>query len=151
MRIMCKLTRIVLAWLLMLAIPVQGFAATAMLFCAPSHHSTVGQATSQSFVVDHHSGLPAQAEHQHGDHAESTSASQSGDLSVGHLDFAKIGKAGDGKCSACATCCTGSIIVSTQSFNHAAMTGSELISFIQESFVNYTPEGLDPPPKSFLA
>ena len=149
--VMYKLTRTVLTWLLMFAIPVQGFAATAMLFCAHGHHSTVARAISQSPISDHHAGLPAQAGHQHGDQAKLTSASQSSDLSVAHVASAKIGKVADGKCSACATCCTGSIIVSTQSFSHVAMTSSERISFIQESFVNYTPEGLDPPPKSFLA
>lgn len=147
---MYKWTRILFVWLLMLAIPVQGLAATAMLFCTSSHHSTVGQDFSQSFVVDHHFGLPAQVELRHGAHGKSTSASQSGDLSIGDLAFAKIEKSEDGKCSACATCCIASINVSTQSFNHVAITGSELISFIQKSFVNYIPEGLDHPPKSFL-
>lgn len=149
---MCQLTRTLLAWLLMLAIPVQSFAATTMLFCAPNHHNVVAQSNSQSPAFAHHAGLPANVGHQHGEQAQpASSASQSGDLSVGYVDFAKIGKAGDGKCSACAACCTGSLIVSTHSFSPLAMVGSELISFIQELFVNYTPEGLDPPPKSFLA
>lgn len=148
---MYKLTRIALTWLLMLAIPLQGFAATAMLFCAPGHHGTVGQAISQSLAGNHYSGLAVQVEHQHGDQANATATSPSGDLPVDYLDIKKTEKAGKGKCSACASCCMGSIIVSTKSFSHVAMTGSEMIPFTRKSFVNYTPKGLDPPPKYFLA
>jgi hypothetical protein len=148
---MYKLTRTALTLLLMLAIPLQGFAATAMLFCAPSHHGTAAHAISQSVTVNHHFGLAIKVEHQHGDQVQAISTSPSSDLSVNNFDIKKTAEAGKGKCSACASCCMGSILISTQSFSHVAMTGSETIPFIQKLFVNFTPKGLDPPPKSFLA
>ena len=131
---MRDLTRTLLVWLLMLAVPVQGFAASAMLFCSPSHHQAMSQ------LSNHHA---MQAQHQHGDHANAMAADQT--------TAAKMDKTMDGKCSACAACCIGSSIVSGQFFNPIVMAGSERIPFIAESFVNYTPEGLDPPPRSFLA
>jgi hypothetical protein len=144
--VMCKLTKSVLAWLLLLVIPVQGFSATVMFFCAPSHHNTMAR-----IVKKDHAQLPAPTSHQHGKQGLAKNISQSEDLSVNHAATAKIGNAGDGKCSACASCCIGSVIIRIQSFSHTAMTGSERIPFVQESFVNHTPERLDPPPKSFPA
>ncbi|TSA11437.1 MAG: hypothetical protein D4R79_09525 [Comamonadaceae bacterium] len=72
---MRKLTGTILAWLLLLAIPLQGYAATAMLFCGPGHHGVLAQTGIQ----------PANAEHRHGE------------LLQGHAASSKVG---DDTCSA---------------------------------------------------
>lgn len=155
------LTRTVLAWLLMLAIPLQGFAATAMLFCAPSHHGVVAAAMSRQTAHDHHQSTARHVEHQHGDMqhishhgpdaGKAASNSQSDDFTGHHAPSVKVGKLADGKCSASAACCTGSALASTQPMNHAAMAGSILIPFVLESYVSHIPRGFDPPPRSVLA
>lgn len=159
---MCFLTRTVLAWLLMLAIPMQGFAATAMLFCAPSHHGVVSTITASQVAVPalkasehsahHHSGMQQSAHHESESDVSSTATSDAADsLDLTKTAPLKIEKLADGKCSACATCCTGSALVGTPVMNSVAMTGSDSIPFTLESFVSYVPEGSDPPPRSILA
>lgn len=156
------LTQTVFAWLLMFAIPVQGFAATAMLFCAPSHHggvvvSTVTQADALTlktteYTAHHHVGM-AQSSHHENESDVSSSVSSDVDDSFG-LNKAvqlKVGKLGDGKCSACATCCTVSALVGTPIMNPVATIGSDSIPFTLESFASYVPEGSDPPPRSIFA
>ena len=147
--VMCKLTKILLAWFLMLAIPVQGFATTSMFFCAPSHHNTVIQLVNNLPGVEHHAERFTQGAHQHDDQTQVNVAPQNNDLSTDHAGIPKIGKTE--KCSASPTCCAGSVIVSIQHLNHVVMIGTELILFVQESFANYIPERIDPPPKSILA
>lgn len=158
-RVMCRLTKFVLAWLLMLTIPMQGFAATAMLFCAPSHHSVVS-IISASQVADptlqtsahHHAGMQQSAHHEYESDVSSSSTSAATDsLDLAKTAPLKIEKLAGGKCSACATCCTGSALVGTPVMNSVAMTGSDSIPFTLESFVSYVPEGFDPPPRSILA
>lgn len=155
------LTRTVLAWLLMFAIPLQGFAATAMLFCAPSHHGVVATTMNQQAAHDHHASTTGHVEHQHDnmqqvshhgqDAGKSAANSQFDNSTRNHATPIKVGKLADGKCSACAACCTGSALLSTRSMNHVAMTGSVLIPFALESYVSHIPKGFDPPPRSILA
>lgn len=153
------LTRTVLAWLLMLAIPMQGFAATAMLFCAPSHHSVVSTITASQVAAPalqasehHHADMQQSAHHEYASDVSSSTTSAAPDsLDLTKTTPLKIGKLADGKCSACATCCTGSALVGTVLMNSVAMTGSDSIPFALESFVSYVPEGFDPPPRSILA
>jgi hypothetical protein len=156
---MSILTRTILAWLLMLAIPVQGFAATAMLFCAPSHHGVVRVVSSVdtssltgSDNVSHHHSQTQQSTNHHGASAVSLGSNDAGDHhGLTKSSPIKIGKVADGKCSACAMCCTGSVITSTPSSHAVATTASNQIPFAMESFASYVPEGLDPPPRSLIA
>lgn len=151
---MCRLTKFVLAWLLMLAIPMKGFAATAMLFCAPSHHSVVSTSSASQVAAPtlqasahHHAGMQQSAYHEYESDVSSSSTSAATDsLDLVKTAPLKIEKLADGKCSASATCCTGSALVDS-----VAMTGSDSIPFALESFVSYVPEGSDPPPRSILA
>lgn len=83
-----RFVQFALACLLALALPVQGFAAQAMLFCAPVSHSQAG-------THDHH----AQAAEAH--HAQPGDAQQSPDKA-------------HGKCSACASCCSAAALTTDQ-------------------------------------
>lgn len=80
-------TRLLLTFMLLLALPLQGFAAAAMSSCAPSHHGLPTTAAMQDDAAahaHHHDGDrdPA-ATHSHGKHA----------------------------CSACAACCIGGALM----------------------------------------
>ena len=155
------LTKTVLACLLMFAIPIQGFAASAMLICAPSHHAVVATTVGQQTALHHHTNGTEQVQRlqdnkkpgsHHGQEAgKSLANSPFDDAADKQVTPLKIGKLAGGDCSACATCCTGSVVVSIQSMNHVAMTGSVLIPIGSESYVSYIPEGFDPPPRFILA
>lgn len=74
--------RVLLFWLLVLAVPLQGFAATTRLLCEGAHHS-------------HATG--AQGTHGHGHHAEAAAASA--DAAPSTPD------GGAHQCGLCAACC----------------------------------------------
>lgn len=90
--------RLFLVWLIVAAIPLQGLAASSMLFCGPNHE-------------------PAQVLSAHQErHVDNGGASMQRDHSK-HVDVAEVqtGKSGDGagkklpdaahKCGVCASCC----------------------------------------------
>jgi hypothetical protein len=82
-------TRILFVWLLMAAIPLQGFAAAAMLFCdvgvqQQQHVHAVGQATTAT--ASHHE----------------------------HAMHGKVSKVSSHKCSICATCCNSMALIAKQ-------------------------------------
>ena len=55
------------------------------------------------------------------------------------------------KCSACSACCASCGLVNSLSPGIATFTTYALIQFVQKSFSNHTPAGLDPPPKHLLS
>lgn len=122
---MRKLIGTLLTWLLLLAIPMQGQAATAVLFCGAGHHGVMAQAGVQP-VSDHHMQMVA-----------TTDFSQS-EWTVGHAS-------GDDKCGAY------SVIVGTPSVVLLPATVAQPIPYTLESFVNYIPKRLTPPPRAVLA
>jgi hypothetical protein len=89
------LWRLILMWVMVAAIPLQGIAASSMLFCGPgSHHA--GQAQVQApGVADEGSGSHAhgKASHVKQDVADSKQAKADGLPDATH------------KCGVCASCC----------------------------------------------
>lgn len=134
---MLTMTRTIFAWLLLLLIPMQGFAATAMLACVPSHHQAMVDEPNPQMV------------HHHTDHAPSNHAAQNEASSPDTLQ--KLGEAGAAKCNMFASCCIASIIASPLPMLPVASTGSAPVAFVQLAFLSYKPEQLDPPPKPPLA
>lgn len=96
--------RLLLAWLVMAALPLQGFAAASMLLCGVDR-AVVAQAAGDGHVGhEHREVAPAaahdHAEHGHGSHAEAKADSGSGDRSA-QANQDKQGHA----CPICASCC----------------------------------------------
>ena len=146
---MLILIRTIFAWLLLLAIPVQGFAATAMLSCVPSHHHAIAQMDDALSNIITSGDHAAQAEHHHTEHAFANLAAQN---EVASFDTPqKDGKVGAAKCNMFASCCIVSIIASPQSLATIAVTSLAPIAFVQTAFISHKPERLDPPPKSHFA
>lgn len=88
--------RLFLAWMIMAAIPLQGFAAASMFFCKGDHHT---QASSQAAVpsLAAAAGAHDHATHSHPAGLEATKAAdQAADAEL--PDAAH-------KCGACASCC----------------------------------------------
>lgn len=87
--------RFVLAWLIMLAIPMQGLAAASMAICAGEHHAGAGRHEARSGGA-----------HDHASHASHAPAAEQ---SVAHAapqweDHAAEPATGH-ECGVCATCC----------------------------------------------
>lgn len=86
---MKALLRIVVLWLLMAGVPLQGYAAATMLLCAPPATAPAQPAAS------------AHGEHEHADHAH-------GEHQKKHDTHH-----GDAKCAGAAFCCTGAPLAGT--------------------------------------
>lgn len=145
---MRKVFKTVLLWLLLLAVPFQGYAASAMLFCETSHHRTD---TVPATHADHH--------HNHEQHAAHDGSLISADYhqhqvadSSNHGSEKNGSQHGLSKCSACSTCCVGAAIAPTlMDFVAIPPSDPHLISFITISFVGHIPGRLERPPSTFLA
>lgn len=90
---MTRTLRSILTWLLLVAVPLQGYAAAGMLFCG-----ALGERAPVAGGVEHHhdhASSPLDSTHQHVAAAVASDDGAAWDLhSVMH-----------GKCSACSSCC----------------------------------------------
>jgi hypothetical protein len=140
---MNRTIRIFLLWLLVLALPVQGFAAAVRLSCGTTHHHGFS-----ALAVHHaHSHSSVFGDHQpHFKHEHSALASSGSDpSSSSHQVSAST-------CSDCAACCAGAVILPAV-LNWAPMHASSIALVMSPSppYSGYFPERLKRPPKHFLA
>lgn len=153
---LCSMTRWVgrlLLWLLVLALPVQGFAASTMLFCGAGHQGMVAAAAGGHDHASHmHSGRAqnvAEMAESPADEPAAGTASSSKDsvleaVSTGHGKVV-------GKCSACASCCSvaclpAALIAFTAPAPSRALPVVELTTH-----VGFFTDGPDRPPRLPLA
>jgi hypothetical protein len=99
------LLKSLIVWLLLLAVPFQGFASATMLMCAPMQSIAHGAAVAATPAPphDHAAMLAAQSAGQE-HHATGSSAA------AAHADAGDASAAGhhaSGKCNSCAACCFG--------------------------------------------
>ena len=136
--------RFALMWLLLLALPLQGFAAATMLHCGPGHHGmAAGAAVAHQSAddSDHHHG---EAGHVHA----ATHASGSDDHAPTAADISKLSKF---KCSACASCCLGlALPAAVTAFTTFAPADAPDFRVRIEPFGFFT-DGPDRPPRLRLA
>lgn len=156
---MRRLLRTVLTWLLVLALPAQGYAAQAMLFCGPAHHRAMLSETvvHGAAVHDHaeHGGGPADTHTPDGAVQAATEAADAHAGSHGPVasgdNAGKAESPGAGTCSACAACCSAAIITSpSQAFAPVRLTPDYGIAAI-ERHDSRAGGGLERPPRSLLA
>jgi len=148
---MIKLFRFLMIALLALAIPVQGVAAAAMLYCGPDHPAggVAGHATGHAAGHDvGHVHVDAQDGHSQAGHDHAQPA-------VLAADLASVPDAPDqpvpAKCSVCAACCSAAAIAaSTLLFSPPGM---EPLPVLMSSSLSYSfiTDGPLRPPRSFLA
>jgi hypothetical protein len=142
---MNRLFRHLLAWLLLVAVPLQGYAAGAMVFCGAAH----GRA--ESTVVDH-------AAHGHAGHAHGDAGHQAGlhhvtpahgdevpSSGIDHADFAH------GACSVCAACCSGAALPAATLVAPFAMAGVDPALPSEQPAPERAPTALERPPRIALA
>lgn len=148
---MTLLNRALLIWLLVLAVPAQAAAAATMAFCDPAHHGGgQGAIVQQRSAGQHaHHRIGAQVPHEHPVSAaqpdEDTSAPANAPTPAKPVPTDKH------KCSACASCCSvGAILTSVLAVPAPDLSATVFIAVVPmvEPFVT---EGLDRPPRLFLA
>ena len=133
------MTRILLAGVLVALLPLQGYAAAAMISCGPMHAHQVAEAESSHRAG--HTGHP---------HGSSESAgkleSEPGGTSPALPDLLKL------KCSACAACCTGAAAPSPAIPSVTAIKSHAVVSlFFDWSDHSIVLPGLERPPRAALA
>lgn len=106
------LLKSLIVWLMLLAIPFQGFASATMLVCAPMDSAPQLAAMVNAPVV-HHRGDDAGMVSQHHDHASHAVHSTAADDAAAHHHAG-------GKCNSCATCCFGAIMAPSSASRVAA-------------------------------
>lgn len=144
---MRKLIGTLLTWLLLIAIPMQGQAATAALFCGAGHHGVLAQISAQP-VAEQHTAIMATAKLAQDERTvmATPGSNQTVTEPVSQVSEWTVGHAGgDEKCSAY------TVIASTPSAVLLPAPLSQPIPYALESFVNYIPKRLNPPPRSVLA
>ncbi len=134
---MSRSIRILLAWALVALLPLQGYAAAAMISCGPMH-------ARQSAMASHHA---EHAGHHHGgDESTGQQGSGSGETAPALPDLLKL------KCSACAACCTGAAAPSPALASVTATKSHAVISiFFDWSDRSIVLPGLERPPRAVLA
>jgi hypothetical protein len=146
---MSLLIRTLLIWLLVLAVPAQGAAAATMAFCGPNHHGDGTPTHShQGLPAEHsHDGGGAQSAHEHitapADGGVSATASPAAPAQAVHADRQK--------CSACASCCSGSAILSTVLAVPAPVLAPTVFTAVVPSVDAFAADGPDRPPRLVLA
>ncbi len=138
---MSRLTRI-LASILVALVPLQGYAAAAMISCGPIHAEQAAMG-----ATSHHSHAANAAGDSHRHHESAGMADEgSGHGSPTLADLLKF------KCSACAACCTGATAPSPSMPSVAAVKSHAVTSlFFDWSDHSIVLPGLDRPPTALLA
>ncbi len=121
---MARLLRWTLAWLLAVALPLQGVSAATMLACGTVPHA---HSTPAAHPEAHAHG------HGHGD------VSSKPHPATGHA------------CSVCASCCVGAAVPPLPVSIGSSPLGSELPPFLAPRPNAFVGDGLERPPKPFLA
>lgn len=142
---MRKLLKPFVLWLLLIAVPFQGYAAATMMCCGSAHSKGAGHA-AQASAGNMHSHLSG-IDHDHDEDAVAASS----DSGAHHHDGDTTKRVAF-KCSACASCCVGAAIVQTSdhSFDFAPLDSTR-ISFHSRYFYRFVPDTLERPPYRLIA
>ncbi|MNJ99046.1 hypothetical protein D3C87_168180 [compost metagenome] len=145
---MNRLFKTLVLWLLVLALPVQGYAAVMQMSCAPAmHESVAAEVAAVTAVSDehaHHHGMQHEAAAVT-DAATDATAKAATDMPSPH------GKQTHMKCSVCAAGCMGmTALPSTPDWTFAAIGSSQILASPAPDFLGHIPDGIKRPPKSSL-
>jgi len=145
---MPALVRSLLIWLMVLALPSQGLAASVMQHCVPVNppvHLDAAMALSMDGHVHVHAEeLPG---HDLAQHAHAYDGMTSDGANLAHGKTA----AGAGKCSACAACCPAVGMPPSVSPIPTPLAETQELQLPFIAVDSFVPGGLDRPPRNFLA
>ena len=150
-----------MTWLLLLALPLQGFAAATMLNCGPNHH-LMSQASVETQLDS--SDHAAHGQHEHPQDftdadadananvdAQADEVAVTGDRAAGGSSLQQLSKLSKFKCSACAACCIGLALPSSPLAFLSFPPASAPAPNVSVLHVDFVSSGLDRPPRLFLA
>ena len=139
---MNRIVKTALLWLLALALPVQGWAAATQLACAPAMHQamqTVDVMPHDMHASGHHA---MEAGMDHITYAMTVDSHDHSGNSIHHAD---------GKCSVCAACSVGMVMLPSFSGWTSLPAGSSPVGIAPASaFLGHVPDGIKRPPKVVL-
>src|SRR5690242_10431470 len=101
---MNRVFKTILMWLMVLAIPMQGFAS---VVCGPNHHRNV--LITKHVAHSHEGMMHAHADHDHHQLDQQLAA----DDDTTNDSSAALDKPANSKCSSCAACCVGVAMLSS--------------------------------------
>ncbi len=142
---MSRLVRLTLLWLLAAALPLQGLSAATMLSCAGGQHDhAVTQASN------HLHGSSAAGAHSH-THAVQVSQHEHAGADYSGPGKSGLDKGGAHKCSACASCCLNAVLHTEAVVFDTAKLLDSFAPLVARAPVTHVTEGLERPPRLFLA
>jgi len=135
-----------LAWLLIAAVPVQGFAAALMVNCGPQHHGAAQPSVRATEVQGQHQHAHAarDAHHAH-EHAWAADTAQA--HAPQDADAEPAAKA---TCSACAACCIGIALTSSTALPPVIAPSSPPRLEATDPAVDIVASGPERPPRLLL-
>ena len=150
---MLRKLRILLMWLIALAVPVQGFAAASMLGCGPGHQGTMTAGAHSVAPHEHRSATP---QHTHDAGLEGDASDHHPDPSAaakrgGATDAQAAGPSGAGSCSACASCCLAAALPATMLSFRADPVADFIALPMPRSLASFFTDGPERPPRPVLA
>ena len=145
---MKRFVRCFVMWLLVLALPVQGFAASTMLLCGAGHHGSAQAADGGHDHASHmHMGAKGAGEvsasHGHDHEAEAGLTHERPAFNPLSAKHAKV----MGKCSACAACCSVAFLPTTVIAFTAPAPSRALLVVELTTHVGFFTDGPDRPPR----
>ena len=137
-----------LLWLLLLALPFQGFAAASKVNCGPKHHSMVAGVMAAS-AIPQVPGMSGHHQHMastgHGHAPAATQGTGQNKPALQQLD--KLSK---GNCSACAACCMGIALPPAALVMASCLPAMVTAEFCPVPHLDFLSDGLDRPPRPTL-
>jgi hypothetical protein len=136
---MVRMARILLIWLLALALPAQGVIAATMVFCGPNHHHRASVAAAAH---------DAYAAHSHHHDADRHGDAMTADDTVAPDKFAQSVLQ---KCSVCASCCSTAAICDTVPKPPILKPVAAHFAALATHVEPFAADGPDRPPRRLLA
>ncbi|MFZ5542753.1 MAG: hypothetical protein ACOZJZ_04295 [Pseudomonadota bacterium] len=137
---MSRILRSFVLWLLVAALPLQGYAASSMVGCGPSHErmaTALAQLPSEHEAMPHHAAAP-----------------QDGavDAATDGSTVEKLAQFGQFKCSACAACCAAAALPAGDwSLTLPQLPPGMLAPAVGTRIASLALDGPERPPRIFLA
>ena len=141
---MKKFKRLILLWILILAIPLQGLAAISTMLCATEHHQV---STAHSVQADQHTHeMYVQSHEGHEQHAQHTQTYETGEHSSASVTTHQ--HTSKDKCSNCSACCVGAVMLTSYFASPISRPASEKIDLVFSSHVGHISDSLERPPRA---
>lgn len=132
--------------LLVLALPLQGYAAGTMLLCGPLHQGTMTAQSAPSAA--HRAAAPAHgAGHDHSPHMATAQGSSTDTADTGSTPTTK----GYAKCSLCAACCAVVALPSAPPVMGSDPATTHYVAAATATPAGFLTGGIDRPPRPDLA